>query len=293
MPLIEIYRSTAAAACEQRALVLRAMGMRSEILLLDGAFLLMVEPEAARSAEEQLRQYDTENIAKPTPAQLPKPRMLAWLALASYAFILIGAGYFAGIDAFNFNWYARGALSSAARQQHEVWRVVTALTLHVDHGHLIRNIGFGALFLYPVARFLGFGVALLATVFAAAIANLIDAYVMPATHIAVGASTMVFAALGLLSAYSWRVQWMPRLRWTQRWAPLIMGIALLGLIGSGGENVDVIAHLAGFFCGAVLATTIVRMRSELLDNLLVQLSAATGAFTIFIVAWLWARISAQ
>ncbi len=38
------------------------------------------------------------------------------------------------------------------------------------------------------------------------------------------------------------------------WVPLACGLALLGLLGSGAGDikVDIMAHLFGFFCGALI-----------------------------------------
>jgi len=76
----------------------------------------------------------------------------------------------------------------------------------------------------------------------------------------VGASTAVFTALGLLSAYSWRTRLALPQRWALRWGPLVAGLLLLAWTGTGGESldnpssgadqsVDVLAHALGFLTG--------------------------------------------
>jgi membrane associated rhomboid family serine protease len=94
----------------------------------------------------------------------------------------------------------------------------------------------------------------------AGLANWIEAVFGPATHRSVGASTAVFTALGLLSAYSWRTRLAYPQRWALRWGPLVAGVVLLSWTGTGaqsleepgggtGPTVDVVAHALGFGVG--------------------------------------------
>jgi membrane associated rhomboid family serine protease len=133
----------------------------------------------------------------------------------------------------------------------EPWRFVTALTLHLDVGHLLANLGFGSVFGLLAGQLLGPGLAWAAVVLAATLANAGNSLVQPAGYSAVGASTAVFATLGLLAAYSWRRRSGRGERWAYRWAPLIAGVALLAFTGVGGERTDVMAHLTGFVMGAL------------------------------------------
>ncbi len=107
----------------------------------------------------------------------------------------------AGIDAFGFDWLEGGALNGAIPATHEWWRVVTALTLHADVGHLLSNLAFGAVFGFLASRALG-GRRRVGqySCFGAMMGNGLDAMVMPTEQRSLGASTAVFAALGILSA---------------------------------------------------------------------------------------------
>jgi membrane associated rhomboid family serine protease len=128
-------------------------------------------------------------------------------------------------------------------------------------------------------------------VLAAVAGNFLDSVLMPASHASMGASTAVFATLGLVAAYSWRLQFSKRMQWAHRWAPLICGIMLLALLGAGGENTDVLAHLTGFFCGAVLGASYARVPAEFFSKRLLQVGATIIATGAFVVAWLWAGAS--
>jgi membrane associated rhomboid family serine protease len=157
---------------------------------------------------------------------------------------------------------------------------------------LLGNIAFGSFFGYLAARLLGSGVAWASIVLAAVAGNLLDSVLMPASHASMGASTAVFATLGLVAAYSWRLQFSKRMQWAHRWAPLICGIMLLALLGAGGENTDVLAHLTGFFCGAVLGASYARIPTKLFESVPLQVGATVVATGAIIIAWVWAGATA-
>src|SRR5205085_2405850 len=118
--------------------------------------------------------------------------------------------------------------------------------------HLAANLGAGVWFGYLAGRQMGVGTAWLLTVTGAALANLLEGLTGPPEHQAVGASTAVFAALGAMSAHSWRERLQLPQRWARRWGPLVAGVILLGWTGSAGEGTDLVAHVAGFAVGAAL-----------------------------------------
>jgi membrane associated rhomboid family serine protease len=289
MPLIEVFRSHRQPACEQRAFVLHAVGIVSEVLPFEGAFLLFVDSESAPAAREHIERYNSENADVAIPKQLPTPHDHAWITPAIFAAVMFGAGYCAAEHLFDFNWYENGELRSGIQHSGEWWRSVTALTLHVNVAHLLGNIAFGSFFGYLAARLLGPGAAWASIVLAAVFGNLLDSALMPATHSSIGASTAVFATLGLVAAYSWRMQLSKRMQWAHRWAPLISGIMLLALLGAGDEHTDVLAHLTGFFCGALLGASYARIPPKIFSNVALQVSATFIATAVVIGAWAWAR----
>ena len=72
------------------------------------------------------------------------------------------------------------------------------------------------------------------------------------THTAIGASTALFGALGILTAHARRVWGLQLRTGLRRWAPLGAGVMLLAYLGFGGDRTDVGAHVAGFAVGGVL-----------------------------------------
>jgi len=100
------------------------------------------------------------------------------------------------------------------------WRVVArnhALTLHLDQAHLLGNLLFGAVFGTLAGGAFGPGVAWSSILAAGAVADYLDMLISPPEHRAAGASTAVFAALGLLSGFSWRLRLSLREQFRYRW----------------------------------------------------------------------------
>ena len=152
-----------------------------------------------------------------------------------YTLVLLLVAYAAGESWGGYNWYIQGRLNAGLVQDGEWWRTITALTLHADVGHLVSNIGFGILFGYFAGQLLGAGFAWFGVLIAAALGNKINAWIQPDTHLSVGASTAVFAALGLLSAAAWLRRRRVDHRWSYQYAPLLGGILLLAYTGFGGS----------------------------------------------------------
>ena len=109
----------------------------------------------------------------------------------------------------------------AAAPRGEWWRAVTALTLHLDQAHLLGNLLFGVAIGFLAGRAFGPGIAWASILAAAAVANYADMLISPSTHRAVGASTAVFAALGLLVGFAWRHGLTLRERFNYAYAPAV------------------------------------------------------------------------
>lgn len=249
--LVEVFRSFWRSACEERGFVLHAVGIDSQLAWLGRAWVLLVPAAQQPAALAQLAQYERENPPRRRPAPPEPLHRGAWLGSLAYAAAILSVGFLAGRLAFGADWLAAGALVSAPTRAGEYWRAVTAITLHLDVGHLLANLGFGAVFGLLAGQLLGAGVAWATVLVAAATANLLNVHLQPMTHSSVGASTAVFATLGLLAAYAWRRRRDAGERWAYRWAPLVAGVILLAFTGAGGERTDVLAHLTGFAMGAL------------------------------------------
>jgi len=96
-------------------------------------------------------------------------------------------------------WFERGSADAERILLGELWRTVTALTLHADIAHAFANALVGALFIGAVCSVLGAGVGCAFVLLSGAAGNLANALFHSSHHISVGASTAVFGAVGLLS----------------------------------------------------------------------------------------------
>lgn len=286
--LVEVFRSLRMPECDQQSLVLSAVGIHSWTVVRGGVFVVVVEEGSEALARHHLSAVAHEaKIPVHTP-KLPKLRPRAWSGSILYALVMIAVAYAAGSGAFGLDWLATGALNGAIPSSQEWWRVVTALTLHADVGHLLSNLLFGTVLGYLASRSLGSGVAWAAILVGAMMGNALDALWMPVEQRSIGASTAVFATLGILSAYAWTLESATNLRWAKRLGPLIAGVILLGFLGAGGERTDVVAHVTGFASGCLLGLGLGKIPERRFDSRALQL--ATGAFTLatLAVAWMFA-----
>jgi rhomboid protease GluP len=280
---VEVHRSRSRAACEERALVLHAVGIAAEIGVQDRDWLLYVDALDAAEAHRQLQRYEHENPPRGRPSPPLELQPGAWIGALAWAGVLLAVGYLAGRDAFATDWFGAGTLQATAVRAGEAWRGVTALTLHFDVGHLLGNLGFGLFFGTLAAQLAGPGAVFGAAVVAASLANLGNAAIAPGGYVSAGASTAVFALLGLLAAYARQRRATRGERWAYRWAPLVAGVAMLGFTGAGGERTDLAAHLSGFVAGAAAGWLLSLLRRP--PGPAAQWLAGLGTLALLAGAW--------
>jgi membrane associated rhomboid family serine protease len=280
-----IHRSLLRRDCADRALVLHAMDIDYVLERgLVGWRVLVPEHEEAR-ALEQIRLYEFENQPRP-PQTFAEARPGALAAIAGWTLTLLAAYALQSNYAFGINWLEAGRSDVAAVRAGEWWRVITALTLHADVGHLYGNVGFGAAFCALLARQIGVGMAWLMVLLGGAAGNLMNVALQPSWHTSIGASTSVFAALGLLAAYLWTARRLIHDSWARRWTPIVGAIVLLAWLGTGDENTDVVAHLTGFVGGFGIGAALGRFAT--LDEADPLRQIVFGALTAGILAAAWA-----
>jgi membrane associated rhomboid family serine protease len=288
--LVEVYRTHWRPDCEERAFVLHAVGIASQVTANGVQWSLLVAEHAASAARRQLRIYEHENPRRRRAATAAQPMQpYAWVGPLVYVLALLLVAYLAGGKAFASDWLDAGTLHGALLAAGDPCRAVTALTLHFDVAHLLGNLGFGAFFGWLASQLLGSGVAFGTAVLAAAIANVVNGSVQDEYYVSGGASTVVFALLGLLASYAWRRRAGAGERWAYRWAPLIAGVFLLGFMGVGGVRTDVAAPLGGFVTGAA-GGWLLGSRPQP-PSAGVQWVAGTGAVAAIVVAW-WCALRA-
>lgn len=271
------------AQADEWALVLCAEGLHAQVQGGAAGFAVAV-PEAERSAAERaLESFEREN-RRPPPVPEPPPIdrfALRHALLVSSA--LLASFVVTGPDG---GWFAdRAAGDAAAIRNGEWWRTLTALALHADAGHVLGNAVVGALFLSSVFRSFGFGVGGALALAAGGFGNAANAFLRAAAHSTIGASTAVFGALGVVVG-----ERMLRRRASPArqaaWIPLGAGLALLAMLGTEGERVDVWAHALGLGAGVVLGAAATAIPTRWLRRPALQIAAAVVAIAANAAAWL-------
>ncbi|MEO5957851.1 MAG: rhomboid family intramembrane serine protease [Opitutaceae bacterium] len=235
----------------QHSLVVLAMGRECWIVPSTQGHRLLVEADAIEPAREQLARYDRESGRWP-----PRPMVdsathptdvftpMLWAAAVLVVFCVQSARPV---------WTEAGLLDPAAIfQRGEWWRVLTALFLHADAGHVVSNATLGFLVFTAVLKTLGRGTGWLFLGAASLAGNLAIAAAHAAgPYRSLGASTAIFAAVGLLTGRAVRV--VARADHPHRWRAMLVamgsGLVVLALYGAGGVRIDLGAHLTGFLAG--------------------------------------------
>ncbi len=280
-----IFRSRVAAECNERSLVLKAMNVEHVIRRQAGEWMLVVPKHRVPVAVRQLDHYAQENRGWPRRHPALPYHPLGLTGVAGCVVVLLAVAAADGNVTFGLDWFGAGRIDTDLVRQGEWWRTVTALTLHLDVGHLVGNLLLGSVFGLIAGRLLGDGLAWFSIVAAGAVGNGVSALVQLPPHTAVGASTAVFAALGLTAAYVWRRRGELQLRWAVRWAPIVVAVILLAWTGSGVGRTDVVAHLTGFLAGIALGAYYGSLTPGIMLGARSQRLLGLGTFALVAVAW--------
>ncbi len=272
---------------DEWALVLAAEGLSPIVRPEEGAFVLFLPASQAaysQQALEALAAYERENPPAPereeTTAEETRSSQAGTLAAVS----LVVFFFVTGPRSPGNPWFQAGSADAERILAGESWRVVTALTLHADLAHVAANAVMGALLVNAVCGALGNGVGLAAVLLAGIGGNWVNALVHASFHSSVGASTAVFAALGLLCGPALSRRRRRGERGPRLLVPLGAGLGLIAMLGVGGVQTDIWAHLFGFavgvFLGLPLAFTDPRMPGPPL-----QISCGALALAMTLGSW--------
>ncbi len=232
-------------------LVLEAEGLSPEVHHTSQGFALAVPAGEAIRASEALAAYDSENTPEETVED--EPQGTGYLkASITVAGILVMAFLITGAPGPGNHWFQRGSANAAYLLDGEWWRSLTALTLHMDAAHLLSNTLAMLLFLTGVCRYLGPGLGCATVLVAAAAGNTVNAVVQGPQHVSVGASTAVFAAVGVLVSLAVARRRRALSTGRRNWVPIAAGLAILAMLGTGQNRVDLWAHLLGLAAGGIL-----------------------------------------
>jgi membrane associated rhomboid family serine protease len=267
---------------EEWELALVAQGLSPSLRWSREGFVLSVPATEQDRALAGLAAYEQEN-----PRELPAeegpagpPDLAAGVSVA--AILLIFFVITAGRP--ELPWFERGSADTERILMGELWRAVTALTLHVDFAHALSNAIGIALFLGALSSMLGSGLASALVIVAGAGGNLANALVHGSNHVSVGGSTSVFGAVGMLGGLGLARRGRKKMSSRRAWMPVAATLALLAMLGTGGEHVDVLAHLFGFLFGAVLGILCAFVMPHPPGRFL-QLAYGTAAVAVLVFCW--------
>jgi membrane associated rhomboid family serine protease len=267
---------------DEWALVLASAGIDSRLDWGPAGYMVLVRGADRAHAETVLDAFDAENRARPGTPEVSDPgfsRGAIVVAVLLCAFFVVTGPRDAGSV-----WFERGSSVAARIAAGELWRCVTALTLHADFLHIVTNAITLVIFGTGLCAMLGTGVTVWLMLLSGTAGNWLTATLRGAPYGAVGASTAIFGALGALAAVqvvrrrsggaapTWRA-----------WAPVAAGLALLGFLGTSQES-DVLAHLFGFGFGAVFGMLAVRFESWR-ERTAVQAALAIAALGVVVTCW--------
>lgn len=250
--------------------MLQAVGIHSDVEFVGGeiGYEVLVEAVVREQALQQLWMYEQERASRPPPAPEPAPALRGgWRGAVAYVLVLLLIPFALAQGWLAANPYDVGAMDPREIRAGEWWRALTALTLHWDATHLLGNLCSGVLLGISAAQVWGSARAWLLIAVAAMAANLAEGLLDLGQYVSAGASTAVFAALGLVAAHAWRSR-NQRTRTLRDWVPLIAGVALLGMFGAGAQDpevavtdpTNVLSHALGFVMGAALGLVVATTR---------------------------------
>jgi len=278
---IAIIETRSQAQALDWSLVLISQGIESIIARreMDGAWTLEIAAEDWTRATETIAAYEREN-ATPWRQELKWTGMLFDARAVLWFAALILFHWYVGNSSFDLK--SAGVVDRSAILHGEWWRVFTAVTLHGDIAHLAANVTTGIVFLGLAMGCFGAGNAVLLSFLGGALGNVASVATHDTPFYSLGASGMVMASLGLITAhsFSWR-QHEKRVIWIGRGA--IAGCLLVVLLGVSAKS-DVVAHLGGFISGALLGLLATRFRNLLLRRT-TNISATFLCVALVIATW--------
>jgi len=264
-------------------LVLHSEGIEAEACRTREGFAVETPAAEAERARALLATWDRENRREPEPPSDPLAPF-PWLAMALLSAAMLGFFALTGPRGDASEWFAAGSARSTSIKAGEWWRALTALTLHADAGHVLGNVLAATLFAGAVCRRFGSGVGLAVLVAAGFLGNLANAFFHSTRHDSVGASTAVFAAVGVLAAQALVRRRAPR---GGRLAPLGAGLGILAMLGTS-ERADVWAHFFGLVAGLGLGIPLAALLARA-PGAGWQIAAAAVASGCLVGAWGFAR----
>jgi membrane associated rhomboid family serine protease len=269
------------------SLVLTAANVEHDVRPVELDWVVLVGDDDLAPALVALEAFDHEQrqaAAGPPPvAEYGRTHAALWYAAALVLFY-----FWVEYSPAGAVWEDGGRAYAARIRAGELWRVVTALTLHANLVHVLGNAVIGAVFAGALSRAVGPGTALWVMLLSGGLGNLVNALLRGSAHAAVGASTAIFGAFGALAGLQSARRYHSILTRRKAWVPAAAALAMLAMLGAG-EDSDVWAHLfgllAGFGAGIGVANVFRRPPAPRTEHVLVVLGVLAVTACWLLVLW--------
>ncbi len=248
--------------------------------------VVIADAKEVEAARQELAEYERESRHWPPAWTLPgdsgehQSGASIGVSFALALFFLITGPY-----SSQSPWFQTGRTDAELVLGGEWWRIVTALTLHSDFAHMAGNAIALAFIGSAVCRRLGEGAGWMLILGSGMLGNLATELSYRTTHVAVGASTAVFGALGLLAGIR-LAEYISRrgpLTWRGLGLPLLVVAAMFSFMGMS-PGADLMAHFFGAVAGVILGVPgmwLMRWR----QRNSYQLTTGVLAAAIVVMAW--------
>jgi len=268
------------------SLVLASQGIEATLQMADSdeakSWHLVVRPVDHARAVQAIWQFHDENRPPRWRQALPWTGLIFdWRAIGWFVLIII---FFVLQNHFQPTLENSGIMDNRAVQHGQWWRLFTAVNLHRDLAHLAANVTTGILLLGLAMGSFGAGWTVLCAYLAGVGGNLAGFILYTKPYHGLGASGMVMGALGLLAVDS-LLAWRHHANHTLLAIRGFMGsILLLVLLGFNPDS-DVVAHVGGFVCGAMLGLILFLVPRSLLHHSLMNHGAELLCAALMILSW--------
>ena len=265
--------------------VVGATGIGYSLIKTNGRWRILIAEKDRSRALDQLSEFERECEYWP-PKFDSEPSLDNGISLISvyvgiylFFFFLITGAYDPDVI-----WFDRGQGDAVKIYTGELWRSVTALTLHSDFSHVIGNALCCVFLCGQVCQILGQGSGWLLILLSGVMANILTSLMHRSSYIYIGASTAVFAALGILGAINFtHLRRTTLLRSYRLYLPIVSVFAIMSFMGTG-PKADIAGHFMGAVCGLFLGFFCSFLKTYR-DKTLFQLSCLTVAIVILFVSW--------
>ncbi len=237
------------------SLVLSAKNIPYELYFQGDEWRIWVPVSWMSKALYEIEMYTQENkervVADKEPFVIGRLEPTFWVFFLLILFYRLTHSELISFHEKPLAWNQIGSVDVWQVYQGEWWRLITGLTLHGGITHLLGNVVVGSLFVVMICRAFGSGFGWFCVLMAGVIGNGLNCLVQPYDHISIGSSTLIFGAVGLLAGA--RIFWESDQGLFKQVLPFVAGLGLLALLGTGGKNTDLGAHIFGFFSGLVIS----------------------------------------